>query len=427
MRAWCYLLFLGCFMSPLACGQGAGSVTMDLLTLRMPVELAEQLQKRIEDGGPGAKAVMDRLPDLAKEKKLTELDRWNCVVGDDEVSKRAISRGPDLKLGDGEIQPSAINIEIQAKLTGNGTIDFRLNIESQERLDDTPSRCLSWQILTGHAARTNEWTCLGSRRDGDRVTMFLGKFSGSSNPAGAEGRLQASLVYRLCQFENSTPPNGPLSGEPARDFLKKARILEAGSLGVREDAPFVIGGTSLALNGKDDSNPPNFDLEGYFCFSTDGKTAEMKCIANFNPPRSEKRAVKFSFADYLALPVGTVTLVPVNGEKKLFIALEPKVKMLSSDPEKPSAHVVRTSPSARRLLAIAAGLPVPKPERNKSGFETLPKISESLTKLGLKLPPGVVLNARGTSIWMTGKNAPYKQLREILAKHLAPADGALPE
>ncbi|MES2921241.1 MAG: hypothetical protein V4819_06835 [Verrucomicrobiota bacterium] len=421
MRSSCHLLFAGCLLSPLASAQEAGSVTIDLLTLKMPAELAAQLQKRIEDGGPGAATAVDRLPDLAKDKKLTELDRWHAVAVNGVVSKRTISRGADLKWDNGEIVPVATTIEIEPTLSRGGTIDLRMAIGSDERVEGISSRYLSWQIATPLAGRTNEWIALGSRRDGEQAVLFLGKFSGTEDPSSDGPVIQTSLSYSLCRLE-ANAPTGRLSGEPARELLKKAKILEAGSLGMRDNSQATAHGQVLALDEKPNPDLASFSLEVNFCFAADRKTAETKVIAQYNPPRAAGKS-GFEFADWVELPVGTVTLLPVNAHEKLFLALDPKLKAISTARDKPSTGLTWISPSSRRLLATAAGLPVPKPEINKPGFELLPKIPDSLAKLGLELPPGVQLIARGNSILMFGKNAPHERLKEILAKHLPPAAG----
>jgi hypothetical protein len=426
MRSLWHLLFAGTFLSPLVSAREAGSVTIDLLTLKMPAELAAQLQKRIEDGGPAAATAVERLPDLAKDKKLTELDRWQGMVANSAVSKRTIPRGADLKWDNGEILPVATTIEIEPTLGHGGTFDLRMAVDSQERIEGGSSRYLSWQIATAFAGRTNEWIALGSRRDGEQAVLFLGKFSGADDPSSQAIELQSSLSYSLCRLE-TTPPGGRLSGEPARELLKKAKILEAGSLGVRENSEAVAHGQILTLDDKPNPDPANFTLQSCFGFAADRKTVEVKVIAEYTPPRAAGKSGKFAFADWMELPVGTVTLIPVNPQEKLFLALELKAKVLSSEREESSADVLWVSPSARRLLATAAGLPVPKPERNKPGFEPLPKISESLAKLRLELPPGVQLITGVNSIRMFGKNAPHDKLKEILAKHLPPAAGPPPE
>jgi hypothetical protein len=426
MRYLWHLLFAGTFLSPLVSAQEAGSVTIDLLTLKMPAELAAQLQKPIEDGGPAAATAVERLPDLAKDKKLTELDRWHGVAANSAVSKRTIPRGADLKWDNGEVLPVATTIEIEPTLSSGGAVGLRMAVDSQERIEGGSSRYLSWQIATAFAGRTNEWLALGSRRDGDQTVLLLGKFSGAADPSYSDPALQGSLAYSLCRLETN-PPGGRLSGEPVRELLKKAKILEAGSLGVRENAESIVHGQILTLDDKPNPDPANFTLQTCYGFAADRKTAEVKVIAEYAPPRGAGKSGKFAFANWMELPVGTVTLIPVNLQEKLFLALQPKLKILSSEREEPSTGVLWVSPSARRLLATAAGLPVPKPEINKPGFGSLPKISESLAKLGLELPPGVQLIAGENSIRMFGKNAPHDKLKEILAKHLPPAAGPPPE
>ncbi|MBC8126346.1 MAG: hypothetical protein H8M99_04260 [Gloeobacteraceae cyanobacterium ES-bin-144] len=65
------------------------------------------------------------------------------------------------------------------------------------------------------------------------------------------------------------------------------------------------------------------------------------------------------------------------------------------------------------MLAQAAGFPLPKPEINKNGFAILPKIEDSLKKLGLNIPPGVHFAAfSNTKIILTGKNATHEELKK---------------
>jgi hypothetical protein len=128
------------------------------------------------------------------------------------------------------------------------------------------------------------------------------------------------------------------------------------------------------------------------------------------------------------LPEGTTTLLKLKedskgGQGQLFLALDPRSKEISPARESPGFY--RVSPSAPRLLAEAAGLPVSLPEINKGFFGMLPEVSESLEKLGLEIPPGVEVRFEPgvPVIWMLGKNAPHAQLKEILAKYLPPEGG----
>jgi len=112
----------------------AQEVTLDWVTLKMPAELATQLQRRIEEGGPGASAAVEKLPELAKSKKLEELDRWHAVVANGGKAERRIAGRRELKMSTGEIVRAGIEIETEPTLMEDGTISVRAAITANTAL-----------------------------------------------------------------------------------------------------------------------------------------------------------------------------------------------------------------------------------------------------------------------------------------------------
>ena len=191
--------------------------------------------------------------------------------------------------------------------------------------------------------------------------------------------------------------------------------MEGGSLVVDQTNRSVVNGGVESL---EPSTPAelHFEMTQCFQFAADTKTAEAGIVMEY----ASKRGNPVNFSDWIELPVGTVTLVPVG--KNLVLALDFKAKVIASGKTSASTAAYPVPPSARRLLAEAAGLPVPKPTKDKIDFGVLPKIDQSLAKLGLDLPASchVIEDSDRSELRLIGPNPPNDKLREILAKHLVP-------
>ena len=392
----------------------AQDVTLDLITLKMPAELAAQLQRRIEDGGAGASAAVDKLPELVKAKKLEELDRWHVVVANGDKADHTIAGGRELKMTNGEIVPAGIQIETEPSLMEDGTITVRAAISGNTPIKGDRSNYSFRQINTMAALKPNEWSVLGSWQEEAECTVFLSKFSSTAASGSFEGPRrvrQASLAYTLWELNGG--PTTPMSGEPARELLKKGKALEGGFLVIDQNNRSVVNGGIESLDPSV-TGEAHFQMDQCFEFAGDTKTAETGILMEYTP----KRGTAVSFSDWVELPVGTVTLVPVG--KGLILALDLRAKVIVSHDPKGAEKGYPVPPSARRLLAQAAGLPVPKPVADKLDYSTLPKIDQSLAKLGLDLPAGchVIEDSERSELRLIGPNAPHDKLREILAKHL---------
>jgi hypothetical protein len=401
----------GCLLASSAFAQ---DVTLDLVTLKMPAELAAQLQRRIEEGGPGASAAVDKLPELAKSKKLEELGRWHVVVANGDKAEHTIAGGRELKMTTGEIVSTGIEIETEPSLMEDGTIIVRAAISGNTPIKGDRSNYSFRQINTMAALKPNEWLVLGSWQEEGECTVFLSKFSTATASGSFEGQRQvrqASLAYTLWELNGG--PTTPMSGEPARELLKKGKALEGGFLVIDQSNHSVVNGGIESLEPSV-TGEAHFEMSQCFMFAGDTKTAEAGILMEYTP----KRGTVVSFSDWVELPVGTVTLVPVG--KDLVLALELRAKVIVSNEPKGAEKGYPVPPSARRLLAQAAGLPVPKPVADKLDYRTLPKIDQSLAKLGLDLPAGchVIEDSERSEIRLIGPNSPHDKLREILAKHL---------
>ena len=429
---WFHVVCVGGWvLSSLAVAQENETVEFDVITLKMPVELAAQLQRRIDEGGPAAKTAVDRLSSLAKEGKLEELDRWHFSGESGSVCTREIAQGRKLKTSYGESVPVGFTLKLEPSFSPNGVADVRMVIDEASSIKGDRGFYLSRQVNLTASIVEHEWVTLASWREEDHVVSFLAKFSGTvheRNDAVSGRSAQAAVSYSLCVLAEGSVKDGglrPVSGAPARELLKNAEVLEAGSTLFRQNQGWLAGGFVYPLDVEAVTDLPVFSVEGEVMFSADFRTAEVGVIVERIPRRGDgKHRQSVAFSDWLELPVGTVTMIPLDekaGPRGLWLALELKTKGGVPDRVE-SDQFVAIPPNARRLLAEAAGLPVPKPSKKKRGFAVLPELRESLERLGLVIPAGVeLMDSGGTCIFMTGNNAPYGQLREILAKHLPAA------
>lgn len=434
------ILLVGLFSPLLAFGQADEPVTWDMITLKMPVALAELLQRRIDEGGKAAEDAMTRLPDLVQSKKIEELDRWHVEGVSGTMREHFISTGRDLKLGAGEIQPRGIKIELEPTGSSDGMIDTRFAVESHETAKSDHSSYMFRQICTSMVTNAGQWASMGNWRDGDEIVMLVGRFNAAvkkSDNTDSTPIRSGLMKYSVCLLEkdaNAPDTKKPITGDTARTLLQKAKILESGVLVHRAEDTWVASSQMLPMDGKGEGEAGSFSFEGCIRYSADHRTSEFGVNFSLDLPGKAGKHRRASLQDWMALTMGETVLLPMSedsqpGNGTLMLALAPTVKVLTQARDSEHLETILVHPAAQRLLAEAAGIPVSKPQTNHPGFANLPPLKDSLAQLGLVIPSGVEVRMDGKkpSIMMFGKNAPHAKLKEILAKHLPTATPPNPQ
>ena len=442
MRKFYAVLIFGWFVHQAVFAQEEGTVAMDIISLQMPPELSTLFLTKISEGGQVAATAIERLPDLAQTKKILLLDRWKIETKSSQANKRSISVGRDISLDNGEKLASGIQLTIEPSIiSGTELISARWELRSELAIKGDRDNYSLHQKITTLAVKNDEWITLGSWMKDQQMLMILGKFQIKDAPVETkpprDRLLQSSIEYSLYLLPN-TPSAGTsnkqLSGISASEFLKTGTLLETGSSTWNLDAQFIaVDDKTVSLKDPSSENLPGFLLEACISISSDQKTAEMGLITTWTPKRGEAKMATVSYNNWLELPVGELTLVPLeaqnsSGKSALYLALEIKTKVLQpnaiQNPKRAQAEY-QVPANARRKLALAAGLEVSKPESNHGSFEILPKVSDSLEKLGLIIPDGVHLihNMEQSKIFLYGKDAPHAELEKLLGEHLSAKQG----
>lgn len=442
-------LIIGLF---LACLPGSAKPTATFRLLKTDPKTAGFIRKAIDEGLINAAEMEDRLDQLDRGGKVSEVARFTQAFSPDGEKIAFEKDVTEIKIADGELMKVGIFLEVEPHASHLGLVDLRFDLNHSVSI--RKNRIDSDRTLVGLTVKANTWQILTDWGDASEATLLMAKFSGietKANPA----RLDSSLREIHCRselllcdaddlkkFNRSTPA----TRAKAIDWLKgRGAMVATSGLQFRSGQKVVQQDVLEWIHDDNgwDTAELGLTLEVEGTIGPFGKLLDLRLNASWHPRDANRPPDEPQFAFVLAdAAVSGSTLVieakarPDEGPVPvLFVTprtltihegAEPRVSSPQSKLTQTGSRTYLVHPAMMRKLAEAAKFnPAPA-----AGVVRMPMLKELLEELGMSFPEStrVMFDSSRCRVILFHNPEGHARFEAILAKHeLAitsdPADG----
>ncbi|WP_227021457.1 hypothetical protein [Oceaniferula marina] len=389
--------------------------------------MSDALFKVVDEKKIASDAFDDRVSQLVKQRKLTELARFKCKLGFKTKNMEKPAGGIRIREIN-ETIPMGIFLEAEATAMENGhAVHLRYSLDFREELNKR--RYYSKNIMSATTITDRGWSVLHHWKNSSESTILLVRMQSSIKPTALETpehdravhtdvELREVSPFDLAKFSKSTPA----TRAKALTWLRgRSRLLSGTTVTTHSGEKSVHQDQLQCLHNKNgwDTAYLGFLIECEPLIWPNKDKVDFKINAEWQDPKVFKEAPDYKFTLAETIPANqSLLLEPSTSPKKsksaLFLILTPRVQEGST--KIPSPPDVSTLPSGKSSVTYAISPSFMRILGKKSPTKSYLSCQELLTLHGMSFPEETFANyiaADGTVILHHNQDG-HRTFRKIL-------------